>query len=323
MQAIIRGSREHVSSEILDDADSPVNDIEEAFERTTLSIARDKIVKDVWQRETRKPLPISVEGLVTRFEIQFARIFPPNGEGEANNTKKYVVYDVICTLDSTTQADKSPAIIERRYTDFLKLYEALKKEDPALMANIAFPKKRILGNFTSDLIAERALAFENFLDYCVSIPALRDSPSFLSFLQDDDLTKAARLCDERRNETAVPILENSFQLLNKVYLDKSRQVLLLLCRLVAACTTSPIAHPSSIKWTELALRRFDHVSDTEILVLYIPLLNTASYLFWQKGLDAKPINDRLEEMGRKGIKIKDTLTLIQALHAMEPRSETF
>ena len=43
MQAIIRGSREHVSSEILEDADSPV--VEEAFERTTLAITRDKIVK--------------------------------------------------------------------------------------------------------------------------------------------------------------------------------------------------------------------------------------------------------------------------------------
>lgn len=171
-------------------------------------------VVDVWQRETRKPLPVSVDGLVTRFEIQFARICPSADSEQPANTKKYVVYDVICTLDSSTQADKSPAIIERRYTDFLKLYEALKKENLPLLANVAFPKKRILGNFTSDLISERALAFENFLDYCVSIPALRDSPSFLSFLQDDDLNRAAKNIDERRNEAAVPILENCFQLVS-------------------------------------------------------------------------------------------------------------
>ena len=171
-----------------------------------------RVILDVWQRETRKPLPVNAEGLVTRFEIQFARICPNADSEQASNTKKYVVYDVICTLDSTTQADKLAAIIERRYTDFLKLFEALKKENPLLMANVAFPKKKILGNFTADLISERALAFENFLDYCVSIPALRDSPSFLSFLQDDDLTRASRLLDERRNEAAVPILENSFQL---------------------------------------------------------------------------------------------------------------
>lgn len=43
MHAVIRGSNHHESSEI--DNDSPVNDVEEAFERTTLSISRDKIVK--------------------------------------------------------------------------------------------------------------------------------------------------------------------------------------------------------------------------------------------------------------------------------------
>ena len=151
---------------------------------------------------------------MTRFEIQFARIFPSPESEQASTTKKFVVYDVICTLDSSTQADKTPAIIERRYTDFLKLYDALRKENALLMANVAFPKKKILGNFTSDLISERALAFENFLDYCVSVPALRDSPSFLSFLQDDDVTRAAKLLDERRNESAVPILENCFQLVS-------------------------------------------------------------------------------------------------------------
>lgn len=278
-------------------------------------------VLDVWQRETRKPLPLR-EGTITNFEIQFARILPNDTE-QASNTKKYVVYDLTCRSDTSSVADANPTTIERRYTDFLKLYEALRKANPQQMANVAFPKKRIMGNFTSDLINDRAVAFENFLDYSIGISALRDSEPFLSFLQDDELQRACLLLDERRNEQAVPILENTFQLVNKIYLDKSKPVLLLLCRLVAACTTSPIPHPSSEKWAELALRRFDHVSDVELLVLYIPLLNTCSYLFWQKGIDAKPIHDRLEEMARKGIKVKDTLTLSQAIHAMDTRSETF
>jgi hypothetical protein len=177
---------------------------------------------DVWQREMRKPLPVEGSGLTTRFEIQFARILPNSNESEQqqqpNNSKKYVVYDVSCRQDTTTEEDKNATIIERRYTDFLKLYEQLKKESPQLIANIAFPKKRIMGNFTSNLISERALAFENFLDYCISINELRDSPHFLSFLQDDELTRASRLLDERRNETAVPILENCFQLVSELIL---------------------------------------------------------------------------------------------------------
>lgn len=247
----------------------------------------------------------------------------PNENEQTINSKKYVVYDLTCRQDTNLAIDANPVTIERRYTDFLKLFEALKKDNPQLMQNVAFPKKRVMGNFTCELIAERALAFENFLDYAISVSALRDSEPFLSFLQDEELDRGCRLLDERRNEVAVPILENIFQLLNKVYLDKSKPVLLLLCRLVAACTTSPIPHPSSEKWAELALRRFDHVSDVELLVLYIPLLNTCSYLFWQKGRDAQLIKDRLEEMRRKGIKIKDTLTLSQSIHAMDTRSETF
>lgn len=275
----------------------------------------------MWQRENRKPLT-NRDGTITNFEIQFARILPNETE-QANSSKKYVVYDLTCRQDTSTAGDPNPTTIERRYTDFLKPFEAFRKMNPQLIANVAFPKKRIMGNFTSELISERALAFENFLDYVISVSALRDSEPFLSFLQDDELDKACRLLDERRNELAVPILENTFQLINKIYLDKSKPVLLLLCRLVAACTTSPIPHPSAEKWAELALRRFDHVSDVDLLVLYIPLLNSCSYLFWQKGRDAQQINDRLEAMGRKGIKIKDTLTLSQALHAMDTRSETF
>lgn len=42
MKAAIRGSREHIPAEV-DDVDSPT--VEEAFEKTTLSINKQKIVK--------------------------------------------------------------------------------------------------------------------------------------------------------------------------------------------------------------------------------------------------------------------------------------
>lgn len=46
MQAAIIGSREQVSAEVEVDVDSPINEVQGAFENTTLSITRDnKIVK--------------------------------------------------------------------------------------------------------------------------------------------------------------------------------------------------------------------------------------------------------------------------------------
>lgn len=44
---------------------------------------------------------------------------------------------------------------------------------------------------------------------------------------------------------------------------------------------------------------------------------------WQKGRENQPIKDRLEEMGKKGIKVQNTLTLTQAIHALEPRTELY
>ncbi|XP_019533291.3 sorting nexin-21 isoform X2 [Aedes albopictus] len=292
-----------------DDPDSPV----EAFEQ------------NIWQRPSNRPLPSTDGGVVLCFEIPYARVLPPvvpsaDGSG-ASSGKKYVIYDVSVRQD-TSQPDPNPTSIERRYTHFLKLYDGLRKEHPLLVQTVSFPKKVLVGNFSAELIGERSMAFESFLDYIVSVPSLRDSDHFLEFLQGDELKRACQLLDERRNEFAVPILENTFRVLNKIFLDKSKCVLLLLCRLVAACTTSPIPHPLAEQWAELALRRYEHVCDTDLLVLYIPLLQTCLHLWWQRGRDRSLLEERLDQMAKKGIKVKGGPTLTQAIHALDPRAET-
>ncbi|XP_055637468.1 sorting nexin-21 isoform X2 [Toxorhynchites rutilus septentrionalis] len=279
--------------------------------------------QSAWQRPTRRPLPKNGR-IVLCFEILYARVLPPettDAIGSSTGNKKYVLYVVNVRKDGI-EPDPNPTSIERRYTHFLKLYEGLRKEHPLLLQNVFFPKKVLMGNFTAELIGERSLAFETFLDHIISVPSLRDSGHFLEFLQGDELRKACQLLDERRNEFAVPILENTFRMLNKIFLDKSKCVLLLLCRLVAACTTSPIPHPLAEQWAELALRRYEHVCDTDLLVLYIPLLQTCLHLWWQRGRDRSLLEERLSEMGKKGITVKGGPTLTQAIHALDPRAET-
>lgn len=105
-------------------------------------------------------------------------------------------------------------------------------------------------------------------------------------------------------------------------MDRSKSVLLLLCRLVDACTTSPVPHPDAEKWAELALRRYDGVSDADLLTLYIPLLNTCVHLWWQRGRDNQFLQDRLKAMECKGIPVKNGKTLRQAIHQLDPRTET-
>lgn len=258
--------------------------------------------------------------MIVRFEIPYARVLPPDNEN--TTVKKYVVYDLNVRQDSLAACDANPVTIERRYTDFLILYDGLRKDHAMLIDRVVFPKKVFMGNFSSDLIAERSAAFEAFLDHVASTPVLRESDHFLKFLQDAELTRACQLLDERRNEQAVPILENCFRLLNKIYTDRSRSVLLMLCRLVAACTTCPVPNPAAEKWAELALRRYDSVCDAELLVLYVPLLQTCVHLWWQRGRDNQFLEDRLKTIELKGMKVKNGKTLTQAIHALDPRTET-
>lgn len=91
---------------------------------------------------------------------------------------------------------------------------------------------------------------------------------------------------------------------------------------MAACTTSPVPHPNAEKWCELALRRYEHVSDADLLALYIPLLQTCVHLWWQRGRDNNFLTERLNGMELKGINIKNGKTLTQAIHALDPRTET-
>lgn len=49
--------------------------------------------------------------------------------------------------------------VDRRYSDYLALLEALKREYPDLVAGIPFPRKALMGNFTSEVIEARCHGF--------------------------------------------------------------------------------------------------------------------------------------------------------------------
>ncbi|KAH8412757.1 hypothetical protein KR009_005370, partial [Drosophila setifemur] len=303
-----------------DELDSP------AIEAAALDIpapdADKALQKGVWEKPTSTALPYQApsDGSTTlRFDILLAHIMPP--EGGDVKIKRYVVYELTVSQDGEA-VDTQPAKIERRYTDFRELYMGLKRQHPAEMANKYFPAKVLMGNFKSELIGGRSAAFETFLTYVASLAQLRESEDFLRFLQHDELTRACQFLDERRNENAIPILENCFRLLNKIYMNRSRPVLLILCRLVAACTSSPVPHHAAERWALLALSRFETLCDIDLLPLYIPLLHTCAHLWWQRGQDQKPITDRLIDMSKQGINIANNASLMQAIHKIDPRTET-
>lgn len=147
------------------------------------------------------------QGLV--FEIISARI------SEEAEEKKHVIYTLQVRFISGND-DLSPSVVERRYTHFLNLYNDLRKEQPQLMANIAFPKKVLIGNFDNELISTRSTGFESLLKHISLESKLRCSNALLKFLQEVELNKAKDLLDKKDHVLAYPVLENNFKLLNKV-----------------------------------------------------------------------------------------------------------
>ncbi|RZC34493.1 PX domain containing protein [Asbolus verrucosus] len=248
------------------------------------------------------------QGLV--FEIVSARICD---EGEE---RKHVIYTLQVRHISGND-DLSPSVIERRYTHFLNLFNALKKEHPQLMANIIFPKKVIIGNFDNELISTRSTGFESLLKHISTESKLRASKALVEFLQSAELEKAKALLEKREFSCALPLLENNFKLLNKVFTDRSPAVLIALCRLLGCCMSIP-GCGSCHKWADLALHRYEGVSDSDLLELYMPLL-TACIKIWQSGRNKEILEQRLRDLKRQGMKINETHSLLEEVTAVEAK----
>ncbi|KAK9878413.1 hypothetical protein WA026_022054 [Henosepilachna vigintioctopunctata] len=120
------------------------------------------------------------------FEIISARI------QEEVNERKYVIYNLQVRHLSGND-DLRPSLIERRYSQFLNLYNSLKIEYPELLVSIDFPKKVLLGNFDNDLISTRSIGFETLLKHIAANSLLRNSKSLVIFLQEPEVTQAKEL----------------------------------------------------------------------------------------------------------------------------------
>lgn len=249
------------------------------------------------------------KGLI--FEIRSSKI--------AGNTdeKKHVIYSLQIRYISEND-DLNPSIIERRYTHFLDLYTSLKNEHPNLMNNVEFPKKVILGNFDNELISTRSTGFESLLKYISTESRLRNSHALLAFLQNVELNQAKEFYKNKEASLAYPILENSLKLLNKVYTDRSPAVILALNRLIA-CVELMSDFPEALKWADLAIHRYEGVSDSDLLELYIPLLQTCVKLWDQNGRNPEEIKNRLTNLQKQGMKVDESTILMDAVDSIEKK----
>ncbi|CAG9098614.1 unnamed protein product [Plutella xylostella] len=231
----------------------------------------------------------------------------------AESEKKFVAYMLQVRQDSTVN-DPDPANVERRYTHFCDLYNGLKKEFPKELSAISFPRKIVMGNFDPSIISTRCTAFESLLTLISNESRLRESPAAIAFFQDVELNEARRKLDEGKYDQALFLLEMSFKLLNKVYTDRSRVVLSALCRVVAcaSCGEGNLAAPVE-RWAQLALRRYEAVSDSDLLLVYIPLLHSCISIWETLGRDKSKLVEELNAMRKRGMKVDSVPGLMEAV----------
>ncbi|XP_013182900.2 sorting nexin-20 [Amyelois transitella] len=250
-----------------------------------------------------------------KFEIVSSRTV----EGDE---KKFVAYMMQASRNNkgvNEMYDTDPANVERRYTNFLELYNGLRKEYPSLLSGVSFPRKMMVGNFDPDLISSRCSAFESLLELIASESRLRESPAAITFFQDTELNEAKRLIHEEKYDKALSILETSFKLLNKVYTDRSRVVLCALCRIVACAGASGGALAGPVeRWAQLALRRYEAVSDSDLLLIYIPLLHTCISIWETLGRDKSKLVEELNALRKRGMKVDSVASLMDAVDELNP-----
>lgn len=134
-------------------------------------------------------------------------------------SKKYVNYTIL--IKTAPGLDNHPAVIERRFSDFLLLYQGLKRHEAyarVVDKYVTFPKKIYMGNFSLAKIAERSVEFTRLLSLCMSRTNLLWSVPFVSFLIDKELKEAHRLSLFGDPDDVQALIETAYYIEQKLYL---------------------------------------------------------------------------------------------------------
>lgn len=95
-------------------------------------------------------------------------------------------------------------------------------------------------------------------------------------------------------------------------------MILTLCRLLA-CYEFLDDVKNSQKWTDLALYRFEGVSDSDLLELYVPLLQTSLKIMEKSGRSKQVIEEKLAKLQREGVKVTECGSLMNAVNKISER----
>lgn len=179
--------------------------------------------------------------------------------------QRYVNYTIL--MKRIPGLETEPAIIERRYSEFRTFYNSIRRKYSSLLKDITFPKKIFIGNFSTEVIAERSLAFQKFLTHCLSLPEIRCSKEFATFLYYPELNEAKNCLKTIRLEEAASIFENVYYIQNKLCFQNGQpngQLIHTLCCLIGCLN----AVDNTTEARKLAKKAFELLFENPIIFVH-------------------------------------------------------
>ncbi|XP_074645156.1 sorting nexin-20-like isoform X2 [Tubulanus polymorphus] len=245
------------------------------------------------------PAPITdINRETVHFEISSARIVK-------NGRRKHVLYTIL--IIRIGRLDEAQATIERRYSDFERLHETLKKKYEEIIEGISFPKKVISGNFKTETIAKRSRAFEQYLMHLYGIDIIQMSKEFATFFYYKDLRLAYEFICHGDYIEALPLLHNSVNIQDKLLGEMHKEVIATMCAIVAV-NTALEEFQEAYEWAETALKC---IGKRENIRYLIPLLQISIRLCWTLGKDKKDLEMRLEDLRKRQFPVDVAQTLLE------------
>ena len=271
---------------------------------------RSKTVQ-IWSDDTiGSPTPKRSQYRVT-FEIISAKTVQRSTIG--SNRKRFVCYTIL--VKRVPGLETRPAVIERRYSDFLHLYQSLRKRFPRLLTDFPFPKKTFVGNFSPEVITERSVAFQHLLAYCLSIRELRTTQEFSEFLFYPELRDAQKKLKALEFEEVSNILENVYFIQEKIFLhseEPTDQLLQTICVLVG-CLNAGDNTSEAQKFAEKALELISKYRQYDNNQMVVPLIVLSIRHRWIKGSDKTSLEQKLKAFKQKGVNIEKQPTLLELI----------
>uniref|UniRef100_A0A8C5R8K9 Sorting nexin family member 21 n=1 Tax=Leptobrachium leishanense TaxID=445787 RepID=A0A8C5R8K9_9ANUR len=255
-------------------------------------------LREMWASSQRRPKPVTLT-----FEVTEANVV-------RDVHAKYVVYTIFVLQSG--KFDPSPGYISCRYSDLERLKRRLRSLYPDEMSEVSFPRKRLHKNFTSETIAKRSRAFEQFLSHVSSLPSLRCSPQFLGFFYVKEIQKAQQLTRAGLYKLALPLWTNTWALQEKLCpRGPSTHRLLVLAGLVV-CHQEMDTLVEAQMYSEQAVGLLKETLDP-ICPWLVPFLHVHIQLSWRIGKDKRESEAVIQKLQEAGHNTHDDASIKELL----------